>query len=226
MPFFNQIKYSEDISVYVWSLTETFNDLKYLCQRRGIDTTDVNDIRAKNRACERLAEKLLIKIICGEPFTLAHHDNGAPYILESELNISISHTAGTVCIATSTKSEIGIDVERKGTRVIKVRNKFLNELEKRWISEEDVDANLIAWTAKEALFKIVGEQEIDFREHLQLEPFKSEEEGFIDFRGSFTKHMPITQYEFLSTLGIDVIMTLVVKDGTKITKPDNNFISI
>ncbi|MEG0701529.1 MAG: 4'-phosphopantetheinyl transferase superfamily protein, partial [Muribaculaceae bacterium] len=95
-------------------------------------------------------------------------------------------------------------------RVIKVRNKFLNDHEKQWILEDDVTANLIAWTAKEALFKIIPENEIDFKEHLQLESFTSQESGQFTFKGTDTRTTTPRTYDIITNIELEYILSLAI----------------
>lgn len=43
--------------------------------------------------------------------------------------------------------------------------------------EDDTWGLLLHWSAKEAMFKCLGEQEVDFREHLRILPFEIKEKG-------------------------------------------------
>lgn len=210
MAFFKEIEYTNGTHIYKWSVTESVDNLRNMCNSKGINIDEIANIKAQSRQTELLVEQLLLYIIFNKATTLLHKPNGAPYILESDLNISISHTVGYVCIATHPTQLIGIDIELLGTRVIKVRDKFLNENEKRWISKDNITANLIAWTAKEALFKVVPQDEIDFREHLQLQPFKAVDFGQITYNGTVTRTATSQIYNITTDIELDYVLSLAV----------------
>lgn len=97
---------------------------------------------------------------------LEHFDNGAPYIDGDPSRISITHTTGLLAVATLPKSPetdlrhfsertaMGIDAERRDRKqVLDVRERFISEKEMELAKEDDVEANIALWTAKEALYK-------------------------------------------------------------------------
>lgn len=81
--------------------------------------------------------------------------NGKPYLKGGELEFSLSHTDGAICVAFSTSGEIGVDVERRDRRVS-------DTLYKRVLSEEEQfhltsSADFIRfWVQKEAFLKRLG----------------------------------------------------------------------
>lgn len=97
---------------------------------------------------------------------IEHYPNGAPYIEGSEQRISVSHTPHMMVVATlprtgevdlttfSPRAAMGIDVERRDRQqVLKLRDKFLSASEQELAAPTDVEANILAWTCKEALIK-------------------------------------------------------------------------
>lgn len=97
---------------------------------------------------------------------VGHFDSGAPFLFNSDERISISHTDHILVVATvktdeNTKlsafdhrSAVGIDAERADReKVTGLRERFLTEEELERIPAESLEANITAWTAKEALYK-------------------------------------------------------------------------
>ena len=112
---------------------------------------------------------------------IEHFDNGAPFIEGLPARISITHTTHYLAVASLPKtpeinlesfnprSAMGIDAEPLDrSQVIKVRNKFLSEREIKMIPEEDLQANLLAWTSKEALYKCALQKGLDFKNDIQI----------------------------------------------------------
>lgn len=109
-----------------------------------------------------------------------HYKNGAPYLEGSNARISVTHTDGMLAVATlpptpeadlrvfSPRTAMGIDTERADReQVLRVRERFLNEEELKLTANDDVEGNVLAWTAKEAMYKAaMTEEGIDIREQL------------------------------------------------------------
>lgn len=112
---------------------------------------------------------------------LGHFPNGAPFIFGSSARISMTHTDHLLAVATlpktpeadlagfSTRTAMGIDAERLDrSQVLKVRDKFLSDEEKMLVPADDLEKNIIAWTAKEAIYKAGMTEGIDFRNAIIL----------------------------------------------------------
>lgn len=112
---------------------------------------------------------------------IGHFPDGAPFIFGLTARISITHTSHLLAVAMlpktpeadlgifNTRSAMGIDAERLDReQVIKVRSKFLSSREQELIPEKDLEKNIIAWTAKEALYKAAMTPGLDFSEDIEL----------------------------------------------------------
>ncbi len=154
MPIFDTLRI-EGANIYLWRLDESLDELVVACRDRGIEPdSDAMACKSNSRKREKLAEQLLLREIFHAPVSLKHDANGAPLINIPDATISISHTAGWLCMAlTSSSRYMGIDIEAFNKRVLNVRQKFLNDGEQAWIPSDDVTANMLAWTAKEAIYK-------------------------------------------------------------------------
>lgn len=113
---------------------------------------------------------------------IGHFRNGAPFLFGEESRISLSHADHFLVVATlpptpevdlslySRRASMGVDAERKDrVQVMKIRERFLSADELKIIPEDDLTANILAWTSKEALYKAMLEEGIDFREALKIE---------------------------------------------------------
>lgn len=130
---------------------------------------------------------------------LGHFAGGAPFLYNEEERISISHTEGCLAVATikapadSNLSEfnpalaLGIDVERADReKVLKLRDRFLTEGELNLIPADSLEANIIAWTCKEAMLKAGMDPAIDWHNNIiitTLPTLKSEGKGYIILKG-------------------------------------------
>jgi len=85
---------------------------------------------------------------------IKYTDYGAPYVMEQNTNISISHKNNYVVFGYST-FKIGVDLEQISERVKKVKSKFLTEQELNEFSNETNEIYTQLWAAKEAIYKIM-----------------------------------------------------------------------
>ena len=122
--------------------------------------------RSVRREAERNALSELLEEALGVGITLEHLSDGRP-ILSShpKTNISISHTDGLVMLALSDKP-IGVDVELRCRQTEVAVKRLVSPVLARamqGLNAVYTDKNLIytiAWTAMEALYKLVPESEV------------------------------------------------------------------
>ena len=139
----------------------------------------------KRRRSEWLAIRVLLKELLGEEIPVAYHPNGAPYLPGKEIRLSISHTRDYAAVALG-NYPTGIDIEYQSERVLKIRSRFLSDEEEAFIDPRYEAAHSLAcWCAKEALYKCIGEKDLDFKKHLRLQPFAYGEAGCIDATGTY-----------------------------------------
>ncbi|MCM1152968.1 MAG: 4'-phosphopantetheinyl transferase superfamily protein [Muribaculum sp.] len=112
---------------------------------------------------------------------IGHFRNGAPFLEGDDARISLSHADHLLVVATlprtpetdlrdfSTRTCMGIDAERADRgQVLKIRSKFLSDEELGEIAEDDVAANILAWTIKEASYKAALCEGMDFRNDIRI----------------------------------------------------------
>ena len=167
--------YLDGAIVLVWCLDEDAPQLWTLCREVGIPCDDLMELPVK-RQREKAAERLLLYRAFGKPVTLSYTEQGAPMVEGSDVNVSISHTPQLVVLACSTVSVIGVDAEQMDRhQVLRVRDKYLNANEKRFILPDNLAAHIIAWTAKEAIIKAERNSALDWTNGITLEPFAVDE---------------------------------------------------
>ncbi len=97
---------------------------------------------------------------------------GKPFLQNDEFIFSISHCGNFAAAILSKDSKVGIDIEISTVRTFKVVNKYLSEKEIEIFVEQfsELDASLLTllWSAKEAVFKWHGQNQVDFRKDIQL----------------------------------------------------------
>ncbi len=181
MPFHTSILTPLGATICLWHLTEKSEELFRLLPEKEREAFGTMEVLEK-RLCERAATRLLLEAMEEtRGAQLGYTPEGAPYLLNREGFISISHTRGWVAVAYHPKSPIGLDVECRGEQVLRVAPRVLNEKELGFLPTSSLRSVWLhlCWSGKEALFKAIPESEIDFREQLHIKPRIPKEEGIL-----------------------------------------------
>lgn len=181
------INMSQKPQVAIWKLNEGWEELLSMLGERDEYASFLERVSGDVRRCERFASRLLLREILGYEPSVSYRPSGAPYITGSLSHISISHTKGFVAVAVD-DHPTGIDIEYMSDRVKRIRGKFMSESEERYIDpQNEIEHLLLHWCAKETLFKVIGEEGVDFRKHLHVEPFAYSGSGAFVARESITE---------------------------------------
>jgi 4'-phosphopantetheinyl transferase len=177
---FLERKLSDGAVLSVWQLHESQEQLLQMLDKQQWYIAFLDKVTADGRKKEWLAARVLLKELCGEEKEIGYHANGQPFLLDGSFNISISHTKAYVVILLHPTKRVGVDVERISDRALNVRHKFLLEKALKTIAvENDLVQTTLLWSAKESLFKVINEEEIQFAEQLHIEPFVLQKEGVL-----------------------------------------------
>lgn len=125
------------------------------------------DNALSRREAERGATLQLLVETLGEEVEIAHHKSGAPYLIGSELHISLSHSMHYAAVALSPSRVMGVDIEEPRPQLRKVAPRVLSDAEAEAYSASDA-LLLQAWTLKEALYKAALTPGLDFRRDINL----------------------------------------------------------
>lgn len=128
------------------------------------------------REIETLGKNYLLAHLTTPTTQLVYDDKGKPYLEGDSRHISISHSHDKLAIIINKTEETGIDIELIREKVVKIKHKFLSDIE-LIDAEDDVEKLLIYWGAKETLYKIYGLKEVDFIKNLHLESFMKQATG-------------------------------------------------
>lgn len=171
MAFIGSTRLDDGTTLYRWNLTqEDSGQLARECELQGLDPHV--EAKAESRRREILAERLLLNRIVGHA-ALRHDENRAPRVDELGRHLSIAHTRQELVFAINSVHAVGVDLESYRDRVLRVRDGFLNGHERTWIAPDDLCAHVVAWTAKEAIFKVISRRDRvkSYRDDIVLDPF-------------------------------------------------------
>ncbi len=173
-------KISKDVILGLWKINE---DVGFFLSKLNLlenEVGNLNSFENENRKKHWLAYRILInKMINNNQHNeIKYDENRKPYIKNSGFHISVTHTGNYAAAIISKTSSVGIDIEKITPRILKVKHKFLNENELRFSEKDNTLERLyIYWCSKEAMYKLCGKKEIDFRKNLFIEKFTVSEKG-------------------------------------------------
>ena len=164
--------------VGVWKITESEAELRTMTSIPSDELEEISYIKNESLRKQRLAVRALLDAMFDEKVYLSHHDNGKPYIENNAINISITHTDQYVAVILNDEDEVGIDCESLNRDFSAVEKKALSEEEIGNIEDEQKNEQLaIYWCAKEAIFKLTSQYDVDFAEQIQIDGFRYRNEG-------------------------------------------------
>ena len=167
----------------VWNISETEEELRALTSIPSDELEEISYIKSESLRKQKLAVRALLDAMFEEKVYLNHHDNGKPYIENSAVNISITHTAKYVAVIINDTEDVGIDCESLDRDFSAVEKKALSS-EEREDLDDDADERreqlAMYWCAKEAVFKLISQYNVDFAEQIEIEDFRPRGEGELE----------------------------------------------
>jgi 4'-phosphopantetheinyl transferase len=170
----------DDCLLGIWEVKE---DYDYLFSRLSLLPEEIkilNSFQNPSRTIEWLSVRVLLNEITGKNLSVIYRENRKPYLRDNSYNVSIAHSKDLTSVLLSEKKKVGIDVEYMSHRISNIESKFINENE---VITDNISRKkfhlYIHWCAKEALFKMCDQQDINFKKNLTIEPFEPGEKGYI-----------------------------------------------
>lgn len=184
-----------DGRLLIWKTTESVEELRRQL-RRPDNIAEFQNIKIPKRQMEFLAVRAALKTLLNEEFHVSYEPSGKPFLSGSDRKISISHSKEWVAVAVHPFLETGVDIECPSEKIRKICQRFLSETERREFSNgADIKRLQIAWSAKEALYKIIGESAADFAAQMRLYPFDTKEKGTLVMEHTSSKRLYDIHYE-------------------------------
>jgi phosphopantetheinyl transferase len=170
----------------VWKMTESIEELLSMFPDSLVEKArkHAEGIKSEKRSIEWLSVRLMLYLLLNEEKIVHHHKDGRPYLTDNSYKISISHTHNHAAILLHPIKNVGIDIEEISDRVYKVASKFISDDEYIDPHQERIHL-LLHWSAKETIFKLLEESEIDFKQHLHISKFLPGKSG--TFQAAETK---------------------------------------
>ncbi|MDD6211356.1 MAG: 4'-phosphopantetheinyl transferase superfamily protein [Bacteroidales bacterium] len=188
--------FSLENNLGVWKVEESFNELYSGLENKKLYESGLSKVSSEHRRLEWIAVRRLLKEMLHFEASIAYYENGAPYLPDMPYHISISHTKGYVAVFLHEEKTVGVDIERYSDRVLRLARKFI-DFEKEYISEEKKTIHLLLhWSAKESLYKILGEKEVVFKTQLSVKPFEPLQFGWFRIEAQTGKCRSVFQVNY------------------------------
>ena len=181
MALYLRKKLDNKAEIAVWQITETEQELMAITSVPTDELEEIQLFRNESHRRQKLAVRALLKEVFEEKMYLNHHDNGKPYLENCATTISITHTDKYVAIIIHDEEEVGIDIESLDRDFTVVEKKALSEDEIDDLNDNKKNEQLaIYWCAKEAIFKRMSQNRVDFAEQIEVEKFNVRKEGELE----------------------------------------------
>lgn len=193
------LSHSNGRTLAIWKMDEEVVDLLKMVSISDESKSQLLALSRENRQKERLVALYLAQKFSGVDTQVCYKPNGAPYLIASHLNISITHSKEWLAMQVSSLFEVGLDMEYKSDRIVKIAHKFMAESEISFVEEQQmVDYLNIIWCAKETLYKIAQIEGAIFTENFIIEPFD------IGLKGSIVGNVVVGNSSTTHRLGYEI----------------------
>ena len=177
MPFLKEFIINEKTKIKLWKVmmgelnTEELNS----------DEKNLLELKKSNILREQFLATRKLLALENSNYKITYDNNGKP-LLNSNYNISISHSHEIAAIAISNNSKIGLDVQLNENKIFNIQDKFLNPPEKLNIGESpSLKILTMIWTSKESIYKAVGIKGISFSDNIKIEKVVEEDKTGIGY---------------------------------------------
>jgi len=168
MPLYKTIHPKENTTVYVWHITESFDELNTVFLTENCSNR-LNGMRSELHQRGFLSVRHLLKEAGYTDDDLYYNDNGKPYLKDGKhISITHSYTFSGIIIG---DDEIGIDIEKNREKIKRIAHKFTDNKQKFLVAKNLVEQLTVIWGAKESLYKIYLYGGLSFKKDISIDTF-------------------------------------------------------
>lgn len=185
MPLHSITRVGEDTRQGLWQISESREELAAILGTRLNDKAAALS-KVESAGLHWYASRVLLQEMFSEGAIHLHKNQyNKPYLFidETPYFISITHSHEWAGVMVSQTCDLGMDLEKNDIRIERVCHKFMNDAEQDFAS--DTLTKTLIWSAKESMYKVYGEKELDFRKHMSVQAFTPGEQGI--FKGVVSK---------------------------------------
>jgi len=169
MPLFKTIPITGGL-IGLWKFAETTAELIPEFSEEELTDSAFRKYTHEKRKIEWLATRTLIRHLIGPDFTISYFDSGKPILKHNRFrHISISHSRNFAAVIIHEHLNVGIDIEETTRDFNRIEKRYLSDLE---LAQTNKNSQLqcLYWCAKEAIFKLVDDEGIEFKQQIHIIP--------------------------------------------------------
>ncbi|MRT91449.1 4'-phosphopantetheinyl transferase superfamily protein [Ancylomarina sp. 16SWW S1-10-2] len=179
MPLVKNIQLNESCQMALWKISEELDELLVCVSLNKEDRIKLDSFGSLSRKKEFIATRILVQELLGKGITIVNNEHGKPLLVNSNYEISISHSKEYVGVMVGLDHDMALDIEYLSDRVYRICNRFLSKDELSFISEADKQLHIYQhWCAKECLIKLYGKKDALLIDELKIFPFKPSQSVF------------------------------------------------
>lgn len=164
--------YNNEVSVLVWEITESKEELLTQLPSSIIYDEVYLQIQVSHLQTEFLVGRLITSLICEyldiDYQGITKDEHGKPHLTNSAWEMSLTHSKSFVSVAVHPSKPLGIDIEKPSKKLMRIMPRLFSVAENEMVGNDLIKMSWF-WSAKEALYKLYGKRGIDFKEHLLLD---------------------------------------------------------
>jgi 4'-phosphopantetheinyl transferase len=173
MPILRYKTYKNGVHLALWQITESHDELQAMLPSEMLTDAELATIHHPQKQVEFFCSRLCIKYLADKLnlnyLGIKKDEHGKPYLVGCEWQMSLTHSVKYVAVVMHATKPLGIDLERKTEKLLRIKNKYLSESELEF-ANDNIEKLTILWSAKEALYKLYGKRKVIFKENLIVKP--------------------------------------------------------
>ena len=163
---------ANNAGVLIMEVTESLSNLEASLSNFEIYKTAYENLKTEKRKLEFLGLRIAINELLNDVVEIIYDSEGKPALKNNPHHISLSHSGKWLAVMAHPTQKVGIDIECPTDKLEKLYKRFLSETEQKELyQDKDLRKLQIAWSVKEALYKIIGNEAVDFANHLRIFAF-------------------------------------------------------
>ena len=174
MPLLKTIALNDYTQLFVWKISETFDELFQSVALKDVSLARVESMKSESHQRGFLAVRRLLMEAGYSDFDLYYDEFGKPHLGNGK-HITISHSHDFSVIVLS-DNNIGADLEILKEKTLKIASRYMDVSHLDNLSKEDqlIKATVV-WGIKESVFKIKNEIGISFKDNIFEDDFNLED---------------------------------------------------
>lgn len=161
-----------------WRVLEDEKSLATVVPFEKVSDAIANPFKRLEFLAGRVLIKSLLKNWNVDYNGLTKDEFGKPFLADSDIQISLSHSYPYVAAIIHRHKKVGIDLEQPKDKLLRIAPRVLAERELK-DAGNDIVKNCVYWCAKEALIKIYGKKDLILAKNLLITPFLLSSEGYL-----------------------------------------------